>query len=288
MESFAKDRGEPEPVPLSGKKIIRQVQDHAMFVLDRHGRITSWNEGVRTIFGFEQDEWVGLPLRDIFVPEDREAGQPEQELRTAMATGSAEDDHWLLRRPGKRFFASGTLTRISDEGGAHLGFLKVVRDYTEPLRALDERSKLLDSERSARAEAERQAAALTAAIDAIPNGVYIGDVDGIVRCNQPALQMLGASSIDELNAPPEEMAREFRMRHASTGEAVRAEELPYTRALKGETAVVETWATRKSTGEDVFIRATAARSSSMGRSSASAPSTATSPSGCSCSKSRIS
>ena len=248
----------PEPVPLNEHRIIEQVQDHAMFLLDRHGRITSWNEGVRNVFGYEEADWIGLPARDVFTPEDREAGVAEAELRTALADGKAEDDRWMLRKDGRRFFASGTLTRIADEQGQHLGYLKVVRDYTEPLRAIDERNKLLESERRARAEAERQAAALTAAIEAIPDGVYIGDANGIVRCNRPALEMLGASSLDDLNAPAPVLARKFHVRRERGGEDIRPEELPYARALKGETTVVDTWATKPGTGEDVYIRGTAA------------------------------
>lgn len=258
MESFAKDRGEPEPVRLSAQQILRPVQDHAMFLLDRNGRITSWNEGVEAVFGYRQDEWLGQPLRAAFTLEDRDAGVPEQELRQALATGKADDDRWLLRRSGERFFASGTLTRIADESGAHLGFLKVVRDASEPLAALDERNRLLESERSARIEAERQTAALTAAIEAIPDGVYIGDVDGIRRSNRPGLEMVGAASLEELNASPSEFARSFRVRRERDGDELAPEELPYMRALRGETAVVETWATKRSTGEDVFIRGTAA------------------------------
>ena len=258
MEAFAERAGEPEPLGVSGERIIEQVRDHAMFLLDRQGRIASWNEGVRAIFGCDRDDWIGVPVRDIFTPEDAEAGVPERELRRALESGSADDDRWLLRRSGSRFFASGTLSRILDESGQPVGFLKMVRDATERLRAVDERDRLLESERAARAEAELQAAALTAAIEAIPDGVYIGDAGGIVRCNRPALEMLGASSPDELQAPPADLARGFRIRHARDGQEVTPEELPYSRALRGETAVLETWATKKSTGEDVFIRGTAA------------------------------
>ena len=258
METLAQQSGEPEPVPLSGERVMEQVRDPAMFLLDRHGRIASWNAGVEAIFGCRREDWIGLPVRDLFTPEDVAAGVPERELGRALEVGRAEDDRWMLRRSGQRFFATGTVTRIADESGRPVGFLKVVRDGTQPLRALDERDRLLESERAARAEAERQAAALTAAIEAIPDGVYIGDADGIVRCNKPALEMLGAESPLELRARAEELARAFRIRHARDGAEVRPEDLPYTRALRGETAVLETWATRKSTGEDVFIRGTAA------------------------------
>ena len=35
---------------------MRQVRDHAMFLVDRHGRIASWNEGVGEILGWEEAE----------------------------------------------------------------------------------------------------------------------------------------------------------------------------------------------------------------------------------------
>jgi PAS domain S-box-containing protein len=258
MDAFAEDKGEPEPVPLSGQQVIQQVRDHAIFLLDRHGRIASWNEGVQSIFGYDEAEWLGLPVKELFTPEDVAAGVWEEELRLAIETGRADDDRWLLRKDGKRFFASGALTRIVDEAQRHVGFMKVVRDATEPLRVLDERDRLLQSERRARADAEREAAALSAAIEAIPDGVYIGDANGIVRCNGPGLDILGAASVGELRARAGELVRRFRIRRDREGDEMAPEELPYARALRGETAVAETWATKISTGEDVLIRGTAA------------------------------
>ena len=258
MNDFATDRGQTDPMPLDDHLIIQQVREHAIFLLDLQGRISSWNEGVGALFGYEERDWTGRPLRDVFTPQDQEIGVPEAELRKALDTGIADDDRWLRRHDGSRFFASGALTRIADEDGTPIGFIKVVRDNTGPLRALEERERLLESEQTARADAERQAAALTAAIEAIPDGVYIGDLNGIVRCNRPALDMLGAKSVDELNAPPADLARQFRIRRELDGDLVQIDELPYARALKGEVTVVETWATNKATGEDLFIRGTAA------------------------------
>jgi PAS domain-containing protein len=55
-------------MPVSGDRVIEQVSDHAMFLLDRHGRIASWNEGVQAIFGWSREDWIGLPVREIFTP----------------------------------------------------------------------------------------------------------------------------------------------------------------------------------------------------------------------------
>lgn len=157
MESFATERAEPEPMPLTATQVIRQVRDHAMFLLDRQGRIASWNEGVQAILGWDECDWLGQPVRVAFTPEDVAAGVPEGELRRATETGRADDDRWMLHRSGKRFFAVGAVTRLVDGEDRLVGFLKVLRDFTAHKQAQAEREKLLSSEHAARAEAQRQA-----------------------------------------------------------------------------------------------------------------------------------
>jgi PAS domain S-box-containing protein len=254
---FATDRGPPQSVDLTAHRVIEQVRDYAMVLFDRHGRAASWNEGVRAILGWEHDEWLGQPLRAIFTSEDAAAGAAEQELRQAAETGRADDHRWLQRKNGERFFAAGSSTRIVDHAGRLLGFLKVLRDETAWMRAAEERDRLLASERAAHHTVERQAAVLNAALEAIPDGLYIGHAGGITQCNAPALAMLGATSLQDLQDGIAEMGRKFRVRRERHGPPVEPDELPFARALKGEQAVLETWATKPS-GEDVFIRGTAA------------------------------
>ncbi|HZE90881.1 MAG TPA: PAS domain S-box protein, partial [Rhizobacter sp.] len=258
MELFATNRGDADPVAVGGHRVMQQVRDHAVFLLDRRGRAASWNEGVRHIFGWDEHDWLGQPLHVIFTPEDVAANAPALELQQASDSGRADDTRWMLRKNGERFFAVGAVTRIVDDRGRLAGFLKVLRDCTESQRADEERERLLAAERLARAEAERQAAALATALDAMPDAVYIGTADGITRCNAPALTMLGAASVQDLQQRRDELGRKFRVRYERDGPLVEPDDLPFARALRGETAVLETWATKADTGEDVLIRGTAA------------------------------
>lgn len=257
MDPFAQDQGAPEPVEVPGHRLLESVPDHAMFLLDRRGRATSWNPGVGQILGWDRSDWLGQPAQVIYSPEDIAAGVPAAELRRALESGRAEHRRWMRRRDGQPFFAVGAITAVFDEGGQPTGFLAMLRDATSSTQAEDERESLLRSERRARAEVERQAAALTAAIEAIPDGVYIGTESGITRCNGPALDMLGASSVQDLQERIDELGRRFRVRRERDGDLVPPHELPFARALQGEATVLETWATKPS-GEDVFIRGTAA------------------------------
>ena len=247
-----------EPTPSPGAAIVRQLRDYAMYLIDAEGRVASWNEGVREIFGWDENAWIGQPASIVFCDDDVRAGVVERELEVARSSGSASDDRWLRRRDGTRFYASGILTRVSDDAHAAPAFLKVVRDCTASHRLEEERERLLVSEAAARQDAERTASALTAAIDAIPDAVYIGDASGISRCNRPALEMLGARDLEELSRDIPTLARRFRVRLERDGPVAAPEDLPFARALAGETVELDTWATRVDTGEDVFIRGTAA------------------------------
>jgi two-component system CheB/CheR fusion protein len=80
--------------------------------------------------GDERDEFIGRHTREIFVPEVRAEGVPEQELRFAAGQGEASDDRWLQRKDGSRLWVSGMTTRLLDDDHRLLGFAKVFRDPT--------------------------------------------------------------------------------------------------------------------------------------------------------------
>jgi two-component system, cell cycle sensor histidine kinase and response regulator CckA len=131
------------PVPPLGEAgwrlLVEQVKDYAIFMMDTAGRNASWNEGVARVLGFGESEFLGRSLREIFIPEDRAAGIPEQELATAAREGSANDDRWMMRKDGSRFWATGITTALRGDEGELLGFTKVLRDHTKEKRLDEER-----------------------------------------------------------------------------------------------------------------------------------------------------
>ncbi|MFO0960404.1 MAG: PAS domain S-box protein [Isosphaeraceae bacterium] len=111
--------------------LLENVHDHAIFILDPSGRVQTWNAGAEGLLGYTDDEITGQPLALFFTPEDRRAGIPERELQQARATGRASDDRWLIRKGGVRFWCSGALSALKDEGGDVRGFAKIMRDRTD-------------------------------------------------------------------------------------------------------------------------------------------------------------
>lgn len=117
--------------------LTESFEDFAIFTTDTEGNIVTWNPGATKIFGYSESEILGQNARILFVPEDQARGEADREILTARVQGRAADERWHLRKDGSRFYASGIMARL-DEDGAFIGFAKIARDLTEQKRAQEE------------------------------------------------------------------------------------------------------------------------------------------------------
>ena len=121
-------------VPESGeqfRQIVEAVLDYAIFMLDKTGRVITWNAGAERIKGYKASEIIGKHF-SVFYPEaDLKSRKPDRELEVAAREGRFEDEGWRLRQDGTRFWANVVITAIRDEEGELLGYGKVTRDFTE-------------------------------------------------------------------------------------------------------------------------------------------------------------
>jgi len=118
--------------------LLDSVQDYAIFTLDPHGIITSWNLGAQRIKGYSAAEAIGKHFSIFYTQQAIDTAWPQEELRRALAFGRLEDEGWRLRRDGTRFWANVVITAILDEQGACLGYSKVTRDLSERRRHEEE------------------------------------------------------------------------------------------------------------------------------------------------------
>lgn len=113
------------------RHLVEDVKDHAIFALDPIGNVLSWNEAAVRTTGYTEAEMVGQPFSRLFSAEDIKSGNPAKELAEALASGRADDDNWMVRKDGGRFWASGVCSAQYDDCGKFAGFVKVVRDESE-------------------------------------------------------------------------------------------------------------------------------------------------------------
>lgn len=134
------DMKEAEAALRAGEERLRLVvasaTDYAFIIQDPARRVTGWSPGAEAIFGYTEEEIAGRSSDILFTPEDREAGAPEAQARTALHKGRAADERWHVRKDGTRFYASGVLSPLGEDGAR--GFVKVARDLTERKRVEDD------------------------------------------------------------------------------------------------------------------------------------------------------
>lgn len=117
------------------RRLVEEVRDYAIFMLDPQGHVASWNAGAERTKGYKADEIIGQHFSRFYLSEDIESGKPGEELRIAATEGRLEDEGWRIRKDGSRFWANVVITALRDKNGVLLGFTKVTRDITEGKRA---------------------------------------------------------------------------------------------------------------------------------------------------------
>ncbi len=130
--------------------LVHSVKDYAIFMLDPHGIVASWNEGARSIKGYTAEDIIGRHFSTFYPAEDVASGKPAYELEVASRVGSFEDEGWRIRKDGTQLWANVIITALRNPKGKLIGFAKVTRDLTER-RAAQERA-IADARRVAEAE----------------------------------------------------------------------------------------------------------------------------------------
>lgn len=118
--------------------LVQGVTDYAIYLLDPTGHVSSWNSGAERIKGYGADEIIGEHFRKFYIDEDRDAGEPQRNLRIAEDVGRVEREGWRVRKDGSRFWAHVLIDRILDDEGQLVGFAKVTRDVSDQRKAAQE------------------------------------------------------------------------------------------------------------------------------------------------------
>ena len=118
-------------------RMIEEVEDYAIILLDKNGVIQNWNNGAKKIKGYSQEEIVGKSFEIFYLEEDKASGLPKRLLKHAYDTGKAIHEGWRVRKDGSTFWGSIVLTALHSSDNEVIGFSKMTRDLTERKLAED-------------------------------------------------------------------------------------------------------------------------------------------------------
>ncbi|WP_331963191.1 PAS domain S-box protein [Ohtaekwangia sp.] len=119
-------------------KMISEVQDYAILLLDTNGIIQNWNTGAEYIKGYKESEIVGRSFKVFYTPQDVADQLPDRLLQQAARNGRAMHEGWRVRKDGSKFWGSIVITALHNNEGAIIGYSKVTRDLTEKKKIDDE------------------------------------------------------------------------------------------------------------------------------------------------------
>jgi len=140
---------------------IVESSDDAIISTRLDQTVVSWNAAASRLFGYSAEEMIGKPITLIYPPESYE---DELQSLARIRRGERTDHYETYRvtKDGRRVEVSVSASPVRDEQGRIVGASKIVRDIgalreaqRELRKAIQEREQLLESERSARSEAER-------------------------------------------------------------------------------------------------------------------------------------
>ena len=110
-------------------KMIEEVEDYAILLLDPQGIVKSWNKGTEKIKGYTSKEIIGKDFRIFYTSDDQKMKLPDDLLDEARKNDKAYHEGWQLRKDGTRFWGNTTITSIHNNNEV-IGFTKVTRDLT--------------------------------------------------------------------------------------------------------------------------------------------------------------
>ena len=124
-------------------KMIAEIEDYAIILLDTNGNIQNWNTGAEKIKGYKAEEIIGKNFRIFYLPQDRDNKLPEKLLERVIREGKSAYEGWRVRKDGSTFWGSIVVTALHDDNGEVIGLSKVTRDLTEKKKAEDKMREYL-------------------------------------------------------------------------------------------------------------------------------------------------
>jgi PAS domain S-box-containing protein len=136
------------------RRLVEGARDYAIHALDPEGRVSSWGEGARRLYGHEPSEAVGRDFSFTFPPEDGADEVPARMLRLATDEGEFRHEGWRVRRDGSRFWAEVVYAALNDPAGRLEAVSVLTRDASQRRRLDDLRRRSADLEVANRAVVE--------------------------------------------------------------------------------------------------------------------------------------
>jgi PAS domain S-box-containing protein len=132
--------------------LVDSVEEYAIYMIDPHGNVATWNSGAQRIKGYTAAEIIGKNFTCFFTADDVADGKPQRSLKEAERTGHCHDHGLRVRKDGTIFHAEVIMTALREPSGKLRGFSKVTRDVTDQVHTREMEAGKIAAERANKAK----------------------------------------------------------------------------------------------------------------------------------------
>ncbi|PBQ34497.1 hypothetical protein CNR22_22855 [Sphingobacteriaceae bacterium] len=184
------------------RKLLLELEDYAILLLDKNGTVKEWNLGAQKLKGYSAEEIIGKSFKLFYCDEDRANRLPEKLLERAKSEGKASDEGWRVKKDGSMFWGSILITASHDDKRNVTGFLKITRDLTDKKikeHYIQKQNELLEKEIRQKTEVlEASEIKYRKTLDNMLEGVHIIDFNWIYTYVNDTVVKRRNSSREEL------------------------------------------------------------------------------------------
>jgi len=111
-------------------RIIANIEDCSIILLDKDGIIINWNKGAEKLKGYTSNEIIGKSFYVFYTEDDLKNNVPQKLLEEAIRFGKAFTENWRIKKDGTKFWASVMIHTLKAENSEITGFIKITHDLT--------------------------------------------------------------------------------------------------------------------------------------------------------------
>lgn len=168
--------------------LIDGAHDYAIYMLDREGRVTIWNDGAARLTGWQEEEVIGSDLSIFYSAQDRDAGLAHADMQLVTTGGAMSRDSIHLRKDGSKFIAHRSVTPLYGQDGMLRGYCVVVHDVTD--------------QREAERRLIAHASHLRSILATVPDAMIVIDDNGqLVSFSKAAEKLFGFAEAEIIGQP---------------------------------------------------------------------------------------
>lgn len=111
--------------------LINSMNDYAFFTLNKYGNVESWNGGAQNVHGYSSYEIIGESFFKFYTEEDIQNNVPHKHLELANKFCRFEEEKWMVRKDGRRFWAKFIITSFSQNENDVSGYAVMIEDLSK-------------------------------------------------------------------------------------------------------------------------------------------------------------